>query len=67
MSERKDIKVPAGWVAFWNAATKRATGISYFKSEGRAWTNLSITVAPTKEELLARLQADGVEPPLEAP
>lgn len=58
---RKNLIIPEGWVAFFNPNTKKVVGISYFKTEGRAFTDLAFAVAASKEDLIIILNDQGLE------
>jgi hypothetical protein len=57
---RKNIVIPEGWVAFYDSVTKKVVGITHFPLGGKAFTNLAFSVAATKEDLLVRIQEEGL-------
>ena len=63
---RKNIDIPVGFVAFYNPNSKKVTGITEFKFVSRAFTELSLLVKSTKEELMTEIAAQGLSytPPL---
>jgi hypothetical protein len=57
---RKNINIPEGWVAFYDSVTKKVVGITHFPSGGKAFTSLAFTVAATNEDLLVRIEEEGL-------
>ena len=59
----KEITIPNGWSAFYDASTKMVSGYSSFPKGGKAKTSLSILSAQTEAELLALCKAQGIALP----
>ena len=57
---KKYIDIPTGWVAFYNADTKKVFGITEFKNPSKGYTELTLLVKTSKAELTSAFLAMGL-------
>jgi len=57
---KKYIDIPTGWVAFYNADTKKVFGITEFKSPSKGYSALTVLVKTSKADLLSEFATMGL-------